>query len=48
MFSVLTVPWWIAGGYAIELFVGHAVRPHGDIDPARRAWLAEAVATADG
>ena len=25
-------PWWIAGGYAIELFVGCAFRPHADID----------------
>jgi len=25
-------PWWIAGGYAIEAFVGRAFRPHGDID----------------
>lgn len=25
-------PWWIAGGYAIELFVGHKLRDHGDID----------------
>jgi hypothetical protein len=22
-------PWWIAGGHAIEAFVGHTVRPHG-------------------
>jgi hypothetical protein len=28
----LAAPWWVAGGYAIELFVGHAFRPHGDID----------------
>jgi hypothetical protein len=25
-------PWWVAGGYAIELAVGGVVRPHGDID----------------
>ncbi|MGC5334453.1 nucleotidyltransferase domain-containing protein [Micromonospora sp. DT62] len=25
-------PWWIAGGYAIELFAGRSLRPHGDID----------------
>jgi len=25
-------PWWIAGGYAIEAFVGRTFRPHGDID----------------
>lgn len=24
--------WWIAGGYAIELFVGRELRAHGDID----------------
>ena len=28
----LTVPWWIAGGYAIEAFVGRAFREHEDID----------------
>ena len=25
-------PWWIAGGYAIELFVGHPLRDHDDVD----------------
>lgn len=25
-------PWWIAGGYAIELFTGRSLRPHADID----------------
>src|ERR1700694_1145532 len=25
-------PWWIAGGWAIDLFVGHQTRPHDDID----------------
>lgn len=25
-------PWWIAGGYAVELAVGHAFREHADID----------------
>lgn len=25
-------PWWIAGGFAIEAFVGQTFRPHGDID----------------
>jgi hypothetical protein len=28
----VTAPWWIAGGYAIELFVGRPVRTHADID----------------
>jgi hypothetical protein len=25
-------PWWVAGGYAIELHVGRAVREHEDVD----------------
>lgn len=25
-------PWWVAGGYAIELAVGRAYREHGDVD----------------
>jgi len=25
-------PWWIAGGCAIELFIGREIRAHGDID----------------
>ena len=28
----LDTPWWIAGGWAIELFCGHATRPHADLD----------------
>ncbi|NYH89197.1 nucleotidyltransferase domain-containing protein [Actinopolymorpha rutila] len=32
LFDRLTTPWWIAGGYAIELFVGRTFRSHGDID----------------
>jgi len=28
----LTVPWWIAGGRAIDLFVGRETRSHGDTD----------------
>lgn len=32
LFSQLTTPWWIAGAYAIELFLGRALRTHGDID----------------
>lgn len=31
-FSVLTCPWWVAGGFAIELAVGHRFRDHDDID----------------
>jgi len=25
-------PWWVAGGFAIEAFLGHPIRDHGDID----------------
>ncbi|HEX5116308.1 MAG TPA: amino acid transporter [Pseudonocardiaceae bacterium] len=32
MFSALRTPWWLAGGYAIELAVGRAFREHDDID----------------
>ncbi|MGC5401791.1 nucleotidyltransferase domain-containing protein [Streptomyces sp. DT20] len=28
----LRTPWWIAGGYAVELAVGRAYREHGDVD----------------
>ncbi|MEU6247792.1 amino acid transporter [Glycomyces sp. NPDC047010] len=28
----LDAPWWIAGGWAIELAVGRPVRPHNDVD----------------
>ncbi|MER5685167.1 amino acid transporter [Streptomyces sp. NPDC002205] len=31
-FAPLRTPWWIAGGYAVELAVGHAFREHVDID----------------
>jgi hypothetical protein len=32
MFGRMTAPWWIAGGWAIELFLGRPVRSHADID----------------
>ncbi|MFJ6573317.1 nucleotidyltransferase domain-containing protein [Streptomyces sp. NPDC091292] len=32
LFAVARVPWWIAGGYAVELAVGRRIRDHGDID----------------
>lgn len=32
MFAKADFPWWIAGGYAIELAVGHELRPHSDLD----------------
>jgi hypothetical protein len=28
----LGAPWWIAGGWAIDLFLGRTTRPHGDLD----------------
>lgn len=31
-FSALTVPWWIAGGWALDLFLGFQGRKHDDID----------------
>lgn len=31
-FAEVSAPWWVAGGYAIELAVGAALRSHGDID----------------
>ena len=27
-------PWWVAGGWALDLFMGATIRPHGDIDVA--------------
>lgn len=31
-FRDLKNPWWVAGGLAIELAVGHRIRDHGDVD----------------
>jgi hypothetical protein len=31
-FSALAVPWWIAGGWALDLFLGFQTREHEDID----------------
>jgi hypothetical protein len=28
----LASPWWIAGGWALDLFLGRQIRPHADID----------------
>ena len=28
----LSMPWWIAGGWALDLFLGQVTRPHVDID----------------
>jgi hypothetical protein len=32
LFEGFEAPWWIAGGWAIDAFVGHLTREHGDID----------------
>jgi hypothetical protein len=41
-------PWWVAGGTAIDLFLGAATRPHHDIDVAvfKNHWPAVADALA--
>ena len=31
-FSSLTVSWWVAGGWALDLFLGWQFREHGDFD----------------
>lgn len=31
-FAALSVPWWIAGGWAIDLFLGRQTREHDDLD----------------
>ena len=40
------VPWWVAGGHAIDLFVGRATRPHDDLDVAVLRRDADAVVRA--
>src|SRR3954467_9622826 len=32
LFVNVTVPWWIAGGWAIDLFLDRETRPHADLD----------------
>ena len=31
-FASWSAPWWVAGGWAIDLLVGHRSREHGDLD----------------
>jgi hypothetical protein len=31
-FANISVPWWIAGGWAIDLFLNRETRPHADLD----------------
>ena len=32
LLSGLTVPWWITGGWAVDLAVGHVTRDHADVN----------------
>jgi hypothetical protein len=32
LFAAFPRPWWVAGGWAIDLFLGRETRRHGDID----------------
>jgi len=34
LLAPITVPWWIAGGRALDMFIGHETRAHADIDVA--------------
>ncbi len=34
LFTGVAAPWWIAGGVALDLFIGHETRAHADIDVA--------------
>lgn len=31
-FSALEIPWWVSGGWALDLFLGRTTRAHEDID----------------
>ena len=32
LLSGLTVPWWITGGWAVDLAAGHVTRDHADVN----------------
>jgi len=32
LFSEIGIPWWIAGGWALDLYLGRQTRPHEDTD----------------
>jgi hypothetical protein len=32
LLSTMPIPWWIAGGWALDLFLGRQSRPHKDVD----------------
>lgn len=34
LFGPVAAPWWIAGGHALDMFLGHETRKHADIDVA--------------
>ena len=34
LFAQVSAPWWIAGGRALDMFIGHETRTHADIDVA--------------
>jgi hypothetical protein len=49
LMSAVDAPWWIAGGWAIDLFVGAQTRAHKDLDVGvRRADAARIVAALPG
>lgn len=43
LLAPLVVPWWLAGGWALDRFVGHVTRAHADIDVAVLRRDADAV-----
>jgi aminoglycoside-2''-adenylyltransferase len=49
LFGTVAAPWWIAGGRALDMFLGHETRKHDDIEVAllRRDQLAFRDALAD-
>jgi hypothetical protein len=42
LFGDLRARWWLSGGVALDLWLGHTTRPHGDIDVSvlRADWQA--------
>jgi hypothetical protein len=48
MLAPVTVPWWIAGGWALDLFVGTQTRQHKDLDVGIARSSAPAVLSALG
>jgi hypothetical protein len=49
LLSVLRAPWWVAGGWALDLFLGKVTRAHGDLDVGIfRSDAADVVASLSG